>query len=83
MNIFNDDFKSEYSPIFVPNAPIKDYSAYIRPQDDPIAIENGKKCVEEINADFVCDLEKNDVYAKANGGAPEYNSFFISGKKSG
>lgn len=71
MNIFNDDFKSEYSPVFVPNAPIKDYSAYIRPQDDPIAIENGKKCVEEINADFVCDLEKNDVYAKANGGAPD------------
>lgn len=70
-DIFQEEIKSEHAPIYERNVPVKNYSEYIRPQDDETAVKNGKSCAEEVNANFIADFEKNEVYAAAFGGEPD------------
>lgn len=71
MNIFTDDVKSPYEPIYEENLPINGYSAYIRPQSDEKAVEKGNRCVKEVNDKFIADFEKNEAYCKVHGGEPD------------
>ncbi len=65
--VFTPDIVSDKPEIMIPNIPIKDYAAYIRPTDDAAAVELGKKVCEEIKENFIADFERTEEYCKKHG----------------
>ena len=44
--VFTPDVKTDKPEILIPNLPIRDYAAFIRPSDDQAAVALGDKVVE-------------------------------------
>lgn len=66
-NIFTDNVKTDKPAIMTSAAPIMDYDGYIDPRDASEAIELGKKCGEEINANIIADFERTIEYCENHG----------------
>ncbi len=65
--VFTPDIVSDKPEIMIPNIPIKDYAAYIRPTDNAEAVELGKKVCEEITKNHIADFERTEEYCKKHG----------------
>ncbi|MBE6778531.1 MAG: hypothetical protein E7541_04005 [Ruminococcaceae bacterium] len=65
--VFTPDIVSDKPEIHIPNLPIRDYGAYIRPTDDAAAVALGDKVVEEITNNFIADFERSEEYCQKHG----------------
>ncbi len=65
--VFTPDIVSDKPEILIPNLPIRDYAAFIRPTDDKAAVALGDKVVEEITNNFIADFERTEEYCKKHG----------------
>lgn len=65
--VFTPDVKTDKPEILIPNLPIRDYAAFIRPTDDQAAVALGDKVVEEITKNHIADFERDEEYCKKHG----------------
>jgi hypothetical protein len=66
--IYSPDVPTDQKETIIPNKPIEDYSAIIRPDLDMAARAIGDKCAAEIKANIIADFEKNKQYCANNPG---------------
>ena len=68
---FLGDGKVGKDNVFEKNAPVRNYSVFLEPQNDENAIKLGKMVVKEMQNNFIADFEKNQQYCAVHGGNPD------------
>lgn len=62
--IFSSDIRTEKPDTVTPYAEITDIAGHLIPGDDPVCVEKGSRCAEEVKARFLADFEKNLAYCE-------------------
>ncbi len=65
--IFTDDIPMDKPSRILPNVPIADYAAFIRPTDDACAVERGKACAKAVKRNVMADFERTEAYCRRKG----------------
>lgn len=66
-HVFTPDIESDKEEIIIPQIPIRNYAAFIRPTDHKDKVAVGDKVVEEVTANHIADFERTPEYCEKHG----------------